>query len=213
MSGAPSDHVYRESPWQWPVHAFLLFVAAFFALMAFAWTGIDRAVAVTIVVVTAGASGLNLGSRRRVVIGPRGIAISGVLPKEEAIEQIKKAIKKTYGKKGEEVVRKNFAAVDATLENLHEVELGTRAVSEIAMLPPVGNALVVLLKGTSIASIITVPELTAQSTLIVTRTFAVMQVFTCVLALYYMIAMTVTWFVRLLERRLGRWRPQTADIR
>ena len=42
-------------------------------------------------------------------------AISGVLPREEAIASIKKAIEKTYGKKGDEVVRRNFAAVDATL--------------------------------------------------------------------------------------------------
>ncbi len=40
-------------------------------------------------------------------------AISGVLPKDEAIEQIKKAIKKTYGSKGEEVVKMNYEAVDA----------------------------------------------------------------------------------------------------
>ena len=39
-------------------------------------------------------------------------AVSGVLPREEAIGQIKKAIKKTYGKKGDEVVKRNFAAVD-----------------------------------------------------------------------------------------------------
>ena len=39
-------------------------------------------------------------------------AISGVLPREEAIDQIKKAIKKTYGKRGEAVVKQNFDAVD-----------------------------------------------------------------------------------------------------
>lgn len=49
-------------------------------------------------------------------------AISGILPKEEAIQCIKNAIKKSYGKKGEAVVQKNFAAVDATLENLHKIE-------------------------------------------------------------------------------------------
>lgn len=45
-------------------------------------------------------------------------AISGVLPKDEAIAQIKKAIKKTYGKRGDAVVQKNYQAVDSTLENL-----------------------------------------------------------------------------------------------
>ncbi len=53
-------------------------------------------------------------------------AISGVLPREEAIAQIKKAIKKTYGKRGEAVVQKNFAAVDAALAHLHEVEVPER---------------------------------------------------------------------------------------
>ncbi len=48
-------------------------------------------------------------------------AISGVLPKDEAIAQIKKAIRKTYGKRGEAVVRKNYQAVDSTLENLIRV--------------------------------------------------------------------------------------------
>lgn len=83
----------------------------------------------------------------------------------------------------------------------------------LAMLPPLGNSLVLLLKGTSIASIITVPELTFQSTLVVTRTLAVVQVFTCVLLIYYAIAISVTVIVRELERRFGRWRPQTANIR
>ena len=83
----------------------------------------------------------------------------------------------------------------------------------VTMLPPLGNSLVMLLKGTSIASIITVPELTFQSTLIVTRTLAVVPVFTCVLFIYYAIAMAVTAVVRLLEHQFSRWRPHTASIR
>ncbi|MEP6946354.1 MAG: pyruvate:ferredoxin (flavodoxin) oxidoreductase [Acidobacteriota bacterium] len=50
-------------------------------------------------------------------------ALSGVLPPNEAIQQIKKAIEKTYIKKGRSVVEKNFEAVDQTLENLHQVEI------------------------------------------------------------------------------------------
>jgi pyruvate-ferredoxin/flavodoxin oxidoreductase len=50
-------------------------------------------------------------------------AISGVMPREQAVARIKAAIEKSYGKKGGEVVRKNFAAVDATLAHLHEVEV------------------------------------------------------------------------------------------
>ena len=48
-------------------------------------------------------------------------AISGVLPKDEAITQIKKAIHKTYGKRGEAVVQRNYEAVDSTLDNLMQV--------------------------------------------------------------------------------------------
>jgi len=61
-------------------------------------------------------------------------AISGVLPREEAIAQIKKAIKKTYGRKGEQVVLQNYAAVDKTLEALHEVAVPDEASSDHHML-------------------------------------------------------------------------------
>jgi pyruvate-ferredoxin/flavodoxin oxidoreductase len=48
-------------------------------------------------------------------------AISGVLPQAEAIAQIKKAIKKNYGKRGAAVVEQNYAAVDSALAHLYEV--------------------------------------------------------------------------------------------
>ncbi|MFN8371549.1 MAG: pyruvate:ferredoxin (flavodoxin) oxidoreductase [Anaerolineae bacterium] len=64
-------------------------------------------------------------------------AISGVLPREEAIHQIKYSIEKTYGKKGEEVVEMNLRAVDNTLENLFEVAVPQQATSRAEMLPPV----------------------------------------------------------------------------
>jgi pyruvate-ferredoxin/flavodoxin oxidoreductase len=63
-------------------------------------------------------------------------ALSGVLPRDEAISQIKKTIQKTYGKKGAEIVRMNLNAVDAALANLHEVPLGEVG-SEINLRPPV----------------------------------------------------------------------------
>lgn len=50
-------------------------------------------------------------------------ALSGVLPQDEAITQIKKAIEKTYFKKGKAVIEQNFKAVDQTLENLYEVAI------------------------------------------------------------------------------------------
>ena len=66
-----------------------------------------------------------MGGRINTVMQTCFFAISGVLPREEAIAAIKHAIEKTYGKRGEAVVRKNFAAVDAALEHLHEVKVPT----------------------------------------------------------------------------------------
>jgi len=54
-------------------------------------------------------------------------AISGILPREEAIAHIKQSIKKSYGKRGEAVVQKNFQAVDETLAHLHEVQFPVEA--------------------------------------------------------------------------------------
>ena len=77
-----------------------------------------------------------MGTRINTVMQTCFFAISGVLPRDEAIAQIKKSIEKTYGKRGAEVVRKNFAAVDQTLENLHQVTLPS-AVTATRMLPPI----------------------------------------------------------------------------
>jgi pyruvate-ferredoxin/flavodoxin oxidoreductase len=77
-----------------------------------------------------------MGARINTIMQTCFFAISGVLPRDEAIEEIKKAIRKTYGAKGEEVVRKNFEAVDQTVANLHEVDVPGEATSTIAM-PPV----------------------------------------------------------------------------
>jgi pyruvate-ferredoxin/flavodoxin oxidoreductase len=64
-------------------------------------------------------------------------AISGVLPREEAIERIKGAIRATYGRKGAELVEQNFAAVDRALEHLFEVPLGSEITSRRERLPVV----------------------------------------------------------------------------
>lgn len=69
------------------------------------------------------ASAIGMGGRINTIMQTCFFAISGVLPREQAIEQIKKSIKKTYGKRGEAVVQRNFQAVDATLEHLYEVEI------------------------------------------------------------------------------------------
>jgi pyruvate-ferredoxin/flavodoxin oxidoreductase len=77
-----------------------------------------------------------MGVRINTIMQTCFFAISGVLPRDEAISEIKKAIKKTYGKRGEAVVKKNYAAVDATLANLHEVKVPAKATSNIGI-PPV----------------------------------------------------------------------------
>ncbi len=64
-------------------------------------------------------------------------ALSGVLPKEVAIAEIKQSIRKTYGKKGGEIVQMNLNAVDSTLEHLYEVQIPSQIDSEIALHPPV----------------------------------------------------------------------------
>jgi len=76
-----------------------------------------------------------MGSRVNTIMQTCFFAISGVLPKDEAIEQIKKSIKKTYGAKGDEIVRKNFEAVDQTLENLFKVDYSS--VTSNIELPPI----------------------------------------------------------------------------
>ena len=78
-----------------------------------------------------------MGGRINTVMQTCFFAISGVLPRDEAIGAIKHAIEKTYGKRGESVVRKNFAAVDSSLENLHEVKVSQSVTSRFNVRPPV----------------------------------------------------------------------------
>ncbi|MGP1385059.1 MAG: pyruvate:ferredoxin (flavodoxin) oxidoreductase [Thainema sp.] len=63
-----------------------------------------------------------MGQRINTVMQVCFFAIAGVLPRDEAIAQIKQSIRKTYGKKGEAVVQMNLNAVDQTLDNLYEVD-------------------------------------------------------------------------------------------
>ncbi len=80
-----------------------------------------------------------MGTRINTIMQTCFFAISGVLPREEAIEQIKKAIKKTYGKRGEAVVQKNFAAVDHALAHLEKVELPSSSSSEFDLIPSISS--------------------------------------------------------------------------
>jgi pyruvate-ferredoxin/flavodoxin oxidoreductase len=78
-----------------------------------------------------------MGHRINTVMQVCFFAISGVLPREEAITAIKESIRKTYGKKGERIVQMNLNAVDATLQHLHEVEVSDAVGSDITMIPPI----------------------------------------------------------------------------
>ncbi len=77
-----------------------------------------------------------MGSHINTIMQTCFFAISGVLPRDEAIAKIKEHIKKTYGRKGEEIVQKNYIAVDNTLANLHEIPLPEQATSTIEI-PPI----------------------------------------------------------------------------
>ena len=78
-----------------------------------------------------------MGVRINTIMQTCFFAISGVLPREEAINQIKYFIKKTYGKKGEAVVKKNFEAVDHTLAHLVEMTVPSGVTATRAMPPTV----------------------------------------------------------------------------
>ena len=79
---------------------------------------------------------VGLGGRINTIMQTCFFALSGVLPRDEAIAKIKEAIKKTYAKRGEEVVRMNYEAVDQALAHLHKIEVPAEATSTIEM-PPV----------------------------------------------------------------------------
>ncbi|MDI6695970.1 MAG: pyruvate:ferredoxin (flavodoxin) oxidoreductase [Anaerolineales bacterium] len=78
-----------------------------------------------------------MGGRINTIMQTCFFAISGVLPREQAIKEIKKAIEKTYGKRGEAVVQRNFEAVDRTLENLFEVKVPDQITSKLTRRQPV----------------------------------------------------------------------------
>jgi pyruvate-ferredoxin/flavodoxin oxidoreductase len=81
-----------------------------------------------------------MGGRINTIMQTCFFALSGVLPREAAVARIKKSIEKTYSKKGEEVVRRNFAAVDHTLAHLFEVSVPAAATSAVRQAPAVPEA-------------------------------------------------------------------------
>ncbi len=80
-----------------------------------------------------------MGSRINTIMQTCFFAISGVLPRELAIEKIKSAAEKSYSKKGRAVVEANWRAIDETLANLHKVKVPASATSNFEMPEPVGT--------------------------------------------------------------------------
>lgn len=84
---------------------------------------IDRKISFYVIDANKVARDAGMGKRINTIMQVCFFALSGVLPRDEAIRQIRKAIEKSYRAKGQDVIDKNFAAVDAALDHLHEVKV------------------------------------------------------------------------------------------
>ncbi|THB67815.1 MAG: pyruvate:ferredoxin (flavodoxin) oxidoreductase, partial [Gammaproteobacteria bacterium] len=78
-----------------------------------------------------------MGNRINTIMQTCFFAISNVLPKDEAIAAIKKAVEKTYSKKGEDIVELNFKAIDETLDQLHKLDIPAAASDSFTLKDPV----------------------------------------------------------------------------
>ena len=79
---------------------------------------------------------IGLGPRINIIMQTAFFIISGIIPQEQAAEEIKKSVKKTYGKKGEKVVEMNYQAVDKAIQSIQQVDYPNEATSKIQK-PPV----------------------------------------------------------------------------
>ncbi|HLZ37263.1 MAG TPA: pyruvate:ferredoxin (flavodoxin) oxidoreductase, partial [Mycobacteriales bacterium] len=80
---------------------------------------------------------LGLGARINTVMQPCFFALSGILPRDEAIAAVKQSVQYTYGRRGPEIVERNIAAIDRSLEELHEVPVSEKVTSTTGMRPAV----------------------------------------------------------------------------
>ncbi|MGE5762875.1 MAG: pyruvate:ferredoxin (flavodoxin) oxidoreductase, partial [Mycobacterium leprae] len=80
---------------------------------------------------------LGLGARINTVMQPCFFALSGILPRDEAIAAVKQSVQYTYGRRGPEIVERNMAAIDRSVEELHEVPVPEKVTSSIGMRPAV----------------------------------------------------------------------------
>jgi pyruvate-ferredoxin/flavodoxin oxidoreductase len=78
-----------------------------------------------------------LGTRVNTVLQTCFFALADILPVSEAIAAIKDAVVRSYGKRGETILERNFAAIDAALATLHEVRVPAEPSGELHLLPPV----------------------------------------------------------------------------
>lgn len=98
---------------------------------------IDKDISLHVIDASSVAREVGMGRRINTIMQTCFFALSGVLPRDAAIAQIKSAIKKSYSKKGDAVVAKNFEAVDAALDHLHQVDIPDTASSGLDFLPVV----------------------------------------------------------------------------
>jgi polar amino acid transport system permease protein len=115
------------------------------------------------------------------------------------------------GAYGAEVVR---GAIQAVSVDQHEAALALNFTEHqtmwriilpqalLFMLPPFGNLLIELLKSTALVSLITLSDLTFQGQVLRTATLRSAEIFTLVLILYFLMALSITYGIRWLERRL-----------
>ncbi len=98
---------------------------------------IDKGLRLFVVDADSVAVAAGMGRRVNTVLQTCFFALSGILPESEAIEAIKAAVRKTYGKRGEVVLRRNFEAIDGAVAGLAEVVVPAEASSDKRMRPPV----------------------------------------------------------------------------
>ncbi len=98
---------------------------------------VELGISLHVIDASAVARAAGLGSRTNTVLQTCFFAISGIMPREEAIEKVKAAITKTYARKSMAIVQKNHEAVDASLAHLHEVQVPTSAAGQRDLIPPV----------------------------------------------------------------------------
>ncbi len=98
---------------------------------------VDKAIDFWVIDAFAVADEVGMGSRINTVMQPCFFHLAGVLPPEDAIARIKDSVKKTYSRRGESVVQRNYAAIDLSLQRLAHVPLGlVSADSSVASLVP-----------------------------------------------------------------------------